>query len=94
MLYTDSEGVHIVLEIGDISVSQFNTAYIAYEKPSGIRGEWEATIESEEKQIRYITQKGDLDEVGLWKFQAHLIGTDINTEFWGEATWVYVNSHV
>jgi len=45
---------------------------IKYVKPNGVTGEWNGTV-VEGTKIEYQVTHGDLDDVGLWKFQAVVI---------------------
>jgi len=43
---------------------------ILYKKPGGTVGQWEATISGSE--VQYAAVNGELDEPGLWQFEARL----------------------
>jgi hypothetical protein len=48
---------------------------IDYIKPSGETGSWTATIETGDiatGEIQYITQSGDIDEIGIWTIQGFI----------------------
>lgn len=62
-------GIEIRLDT-EIDLSNFDTAKILYEKPSGTTGEWTASVDGTE--VIYITKENDIDEVGLWTLQAQV----------------------
>jgi hypothetical protein len=53
----------------NIDCSSATTTDIKYVKPNDTEGTWTATVEDSTKLV-YQVQSGDLDDVGLWKFQA------------------------
>lgn len=72
-------GLAIVLEITDgdkpIDLAAATETKIKYRKPSGITGEWMANIIGDpvEGKIMHTTaSEGELDEVGIWYFQAYV----------------------
>ncbi len=64
-LDTDPEGLGIELATA-------STLKILVKKPDGTLDEWDATQYSDTTQIQYITQDGDLDIKGTYKFQAYI----------------------
>jgi len=72
-------GLAIVLEITDgdtpIDLTGATETKIKFRKPSGETGEFPATIVGDpvEGKIEYTTaSEADLDEVGIWYFQAYI----------------------
>jgi hypothetical protein len=54
------------------------TVYINYKKPSGTTGQWSGTVEGT-TEIRYTTVVDtDLDEPGVWEFQAYDSDWDVH----------------
>lgn len=54
-----------------------HTAKIAYRKPSGVEGEWSATVTTDPTPeyaayVEYTTQQDDLDEAGVWALQVEI----------------------
>lgn len=58
----------ISLDTG-IDISNGTFPEIHYEKPDGTTGEWSAVIE-EDTKVRYQTTGDDIDQTGIWRFQA------------------------
>jgi len=69
-----SIGTRIIVDTED-ALTGLSSPTIAYRKPSGATGSWSASLYSAGK-ISYVTQAGDLDEVGDWCLQASVTVTD------------------
>jgi hypothetical protein len=82
-LDTDPEGLGIELATA-------NTLKILVKKPDGTLDEWEATQYSDTTQIQYITEEGDLDIKGTYKFQAYVAWDNPASEHKGETASIKV----
>jgi len=63
-------GTVIDLNVGS-DISSATVRKIIYQKPSGTVEEWAATLYGT-THIRYTTVADDIDEVGMWRFQAYI----------------------
>ncbi|MHC4398030.1 MAG: hypothetical protein ACYS1A_20495 [Planctomycetota bacterium] len=54
-----------------IDISSATSRSIKYQKPGGTTGSWTAAEEST-TEISYTTTTGDIDESGVWIFQAYV----------------------
>ena len=55
-------------------VSSASVKEILYEKPNGVKGKWTATLMSGSTEIiEYVPSVTDLDVVGVWKIQSHVV---------------------
>jgi hypothetical protein len=77
----------LVLET-NIDVSSTDVQEILYWKPSGATGVWDSvsdgvTVENLTDLKRDLVD-GDIDEVGLWKFQAHVVVTVGSLDGYGD----------
>lgn len=61
----------ISLETSNDSTTDADSAKIYYQKPSGSKGVWSATIDG--TKVNYNVQTGDIDESGVWQFQAVIV---------------------
>ena len=64
-------GTLISLDTGS-DISTNTSKKIRYQKPSGFIGEWDANL-SGTQILTYVTQSADIDEEGLWTFQAYVV---------------------
>ena len=70
-------GKTIILDTGSDRTS--DTVKIAYCKPDGTTGTWDATINGEDSnKIQYTTISGDIDQSGIWKLRSKIVGTGIS----------------
>jgi hypothetical protein len=60
-------GTKIILDAGS-DISTGTSFSIVYQKPDGTTGSWTAILEGTQR-IYYLTQSGDLDQIGAWKLQ-------------------------
>ena len=60
-------GTLISIDVGE-DVSAATAAEIRYRKPSGASGSWPATVTGQ--TVRRVTASDDINEKGLWHFQA------------------------
>ena len=81
MIYLGDIGTTIIVDTG-IDLTGATTLELKVQKPSGAESTWTATIAdgytAPDGLLQYVTQSGDLDEVGSWKLQAHRIATGVN----------------
>jgi hypothetical protein len=56
----------------DIDLTAATTLEIAYKKPSGAIGAWQATLEAQ-YTVKYEVQNDDIDEHGKWFFQVYAV---------------------
>ncbi len=63
-------GTKIRLDAGQ-SIVDNTSIIIRYKKPSGVLGNWTATLEGTDYGI-YYTVNGDLDETGVWELQLYV----------------------
>lgn len=70
-LFKDQSLLTITVETGYDSLNSASETTIRYRKPSGLRGEWTATVSGTE--LIYNLQDGDIDEIGTWQFEASFI---------------------
>ena len=70
IIYEDAVGKNIILRV-HLDLTDASVMKIKYQKPSGAAGEWNAQKYSA-KSIYYVTQTGDIDEVGTWQLQAYV----------------------
>lgn len=68
-LHKDQDWVKITAETGQ-TLAGATTKDIDYTKPDGTTGSWDATIVG--TTLEYDLVDGDLDQSGIWKFQAHV----------------------
>jgi hypothetical protein len=54
-----------------LNLASATTTRIYYEKQSGVKGYWTATVNG--TKLEYEVQNSDIDEDGLWKFQAYVV---------------------
>jgi len=54
-----------------IDISTASTAEIKYKKPSGATGTWVGS--ASDTEVQYTTISGDINEVGIWSLQAHVV---------------------
>ena len=73
-----------------IDLSSADTLKILVKKPDGTLDEWEATQYSDTTQIQYITEEGDLDIKGTYKFQAYIAWDNPASEHRGETASIKV----
>jgi len=64
-------GTLISVDVGT-DVSTNTSKKIRYQKPSGFIGEWNALL-SGTQLLQYVTVADDIDEEGLWTFQAYVV---------------------
>jgi hypothetical protein len=69
-VFTTQGYLVIVLDTG-IDLSLAATTKILYKKPTGVRGEFTATV-FETTKLRYQFTNADLDVSGEWQFQAYV----------------------
>lgn len=77
----------LVLETG-IDVSATDVQEILYWKPSGATGVWDSvsdnvTVENLTDLKRDLVD-GDIDEIGIWKFQAHVVVSASSRDGYGD----------
>lgn len=73
----------------DVALDGFD-GFILYEKPNGVKGQWEGDIVSD--TVEYDILETDIDVAGVWKVQAH--ATD-GTEFkYGKIQIVEFRTHL
>ena len=53
-----------------MDISAASSLKIRYAKPDGTKGLWDATLEGT-RFAYYITQDGDLDQIGQWEVQIY-----------------------
>lgn len=70
-IFKDQELLSIILDT-NIDVDSATTLEVLYEKPDGTSGAW-AGVAFETTKIKYNVQEGDLDQVGDWRFQSHIV---------------------
>jgi hypothetical protein len=58
------------------------TCTIQYEKPDGTSGEYSGTVQNT-TEIFYAFTDGDIDKVGMWKFQGKAVAPDSRKSFSG-----------
>ena len=58
-----------------IDVSGATTRIIKYKKPSGITGQWTASLKSDKQTIYYDVQVGDINEANEWTVWSHVTWT-------------------
>lgn len=61
----------IILDTKNTDLASATVKKIIFKKPKGQKGEYVATVVDETK-LRYDFQPGDIDQAGMWKFQAHI----------------------
>lgn len=69
-IYLGDIGTKIILNCG-ADISAATKREIKVRRPSGIRGTWTA-IQETTTSISYITQAGDIDELGQWRIQSYV----------------------
>ena len=69
-IYGSAVGLKIILDVV-VNISAATVKKIRYIKPSGEVGEWNATLE-DSTHISYSTGADDIDEIGIWQFQAYV----------------------
>jgi len=74
-VYQNDIGTKIELDV-DTSLDAATFATVKYSKPSGETGEWTAVIDTDDDVVYYVTESGDLDEVGGWWLQAYVVFPD------------------
>jgi hypothetical protein len=57
-------------ETGYASLGSADVTQIAYQKPSGTTGTWDANVSG--TVLIYNVSLGDIDVVGTWQFQAYI----------------------
>lgn len=87
-MWKDQSYTTITLDTG-IDISTASSAKIIYRKPDGTTGAWTGSV-VETTKVRYVTEDGDIDQGGLWKFQAYAVidGDEAYGELYEE--WVKV----
>lgn len=75
-IFKNQELLTIRLDTFDTDIGSATELIIKYKKPSGKTGEWSAQREGSTTRIYYEVSKTDIDEAGIWKFQAWLKITD------------------
>jgi len=70
VVFKTQTGVKISLETG-VDNSAQTDKLIRYGKPSGIVGDWVGTLNG--TKVEYTLQAGDIDEVGVWRFQSRFV---------------------
>ena len=73
MGYVNQTWGRITLKV-DFTLTDAVSAVIKYQKPSGVEGQWTATIAEPRtlQKIYYdLTAANEIDEVGQWKFWAY-----------------------
>jgi len=74
-IFKNQNKLRIRLDCGqDISTS--TEKKIKYRKPSGIEGEFVATIDADNQTIYYNFSADDIDEAGIWAFWSHITFDD------------------
>lgn len=72
-IYIGDIGTKISLDIGeDISASTVRRIYYLRPNPDGREGYWEATLDTDNQTLYYITESGDLNVFGAWKLQGYV----------------------
>lgn len=58
-----------------VDVSAASTLSLIFKKPSGTSSTKTATLVNDgtDGLIKYVTESGDLDEIGTWKIQAYFV---------------------
>ena len=55
-------------------VSSASLTEILYERPDGVKGKWTAALMSGSTEIiEYVPTVDDLNVVGVWKIQSHIV---------------------
>lgn len=75
-IFTTQGYLVIVLDTG-IDLSTASVTKILYRKPSGVKGEFTATV-FETTKLRYQFTNTDLDLPGQWSFQAYVVIGGLN----------------
>jgi uncharacterized protein YkvS len=86
-VFIGQDWLPLVLET-NIDVSATDVQEIIYWKPSGATGVWDSvsdnvTVENLTDLKRQFVD-GDIDEVGIWKFQAHVVVTATSRNGYGD----------
>lgn len=69
-VYAGASGTEIILDC-EVDISAATVTKILVRKPSGAMSEWVAQKLDATRMV-YVTQDGDLGEVGLWRLQAYV----------------------
>jgi hypothetical protein len=69
MIYVNQSYVTIELDT-EIDLSAGSAPKIKYKKPSGVTGEWTATVVS--TRLTYELQDGDINQAGTWRLQGEI----------------------
>ena len=75
----------------DMDISAAEVLKIKYKKPSGDINSWNAILEGTEEAY-YITEDGDLDEIGKWEVQLYVELSDWKGS--GEVTSFHVYEEI
>lgn len=60
----------ITVETGYSGLGSATVKRILFTKPNGSKGYWNGTVSG--TSLTYQTTEGDIDQAGLWKFQAYI----------------------
>lgn len=69
-IFVGDIGTKLKFDIG-VDISNVISAKIYYRKPDGTTGSWTVSLEAP-TYVYYITQNGDIDTAGTWKFQVYV----------------------
>lgn len=61
----------ITVETGYSGLASATVKRILFTKPNGSKGHWDATESG--TLLTYQTTNSDIDQAGLWKFQAYIV---------------------
>jgi len=70
-LWENSWGFKLVFDVG-VDITKATKMQIRYRKPNDEAGVWDAKLDTS-TSIFYIVCKTDLNVVGIWEFQAHIV---------------------
>ena len=82
-------GFELILDT-TLELEDVTHAEILYRKPSGETGAWSAYAEG--THVVHVVGDGELDEAGVWVFQAHVVG--IGYELFGDKVSVLVKERI
>ena len=91
-IYKGQTKLEIILTTS-LNLTGVSSVRIKYRKPSGVEGQWVATITDVVKgTIMYVVQNAnDINETGLWVLWAHVTYPDTTTVI-GKPTDVFVKN--
>lgn len=70
MSYFIKSGIVTLSLDTEIDISAATVKKILYKKPSGVTGEWTATVVS--TSLTYNLTNTDIDQPGVWQFQTYI----------------------